>query len=720
MRARFAAFLASAAAVCTAAALHAADATYHKVRSPDGRLTVHIDAGDDLTYSVSFGGKILIAPSPISMTLADGRVLGGGAKIEDVTNRSEDAVLHPVVRVKNAEIRDHYHELTVDFGDWDLVVRAYDGAAAYRFRTRLDGEIVVADEQATFAFAADHHVYYPLEEGFVSHNERAYQYRRLSSLAETDLASLPTLVDVEDGPKVLITESDLRSYPGLWLRGTGGTALRGDLPEFVLEEHMSRDRDPVVDRRADFLAQTRGDRGFPWRVLVVAERDADLLEDQTVFKLGGELELDDTSWIRPGKVAWDWYNANNLFGVDFRAGVNTRTYEYYIDFAANYDVEYVILDEGWYVLGDLTQTTPEMDVPHLFEYAAERGVSIIPWVVWKTLDEQLDEALDQFQRWGAAGIKVDFMQRDDQWMVEYYERIARAAAERHLLVDFHGAYKPAGLDRRFPNVLTREGVKGLENNKWSEDVTPEHDVTLPFIRMVAGPMDYTPGAMVNAQKDNFRDVFYRPMSQGTRCHQLAMFVVYDSPLQMLADSPSQYLREPEAMEFLGPVPSVWDRTIGLDARVGDYVVVARRSGEDWYVGAMTDWDQRELDVDLGFLPAGEYRMEVWRDGVNADRYASDFARESRTVSRGDRLKIRMAPGGGWAARLTPLAPHPLTPSPAGAATGRSRPPGEGESEATRGHPPSVVDEGRWRPLPGRVWRVGAGEGRGEGSGTGAE
>jgi alpha-glucosidase len=651
MRARFAAvFLVFALA--SSAGLHAADATHHEVRSPDGELTIAIDAGDKLTYSVLFDEETLIASSPISMTLSDGRVLGGGAHVEDATTRSQDTILHPVVRVKSAAIRDRFHELTVDFGDWDLVVRAYDGAAAYRFRTRLDGEIVVADEQVTFAFAADHHVYYPLEEGFVSHNERAYQHRRLSNISAEDLASLPALVDVDGGPKVLIAESDLRSYPGLWLRGTGGPALQGDLPRFVLEEHMSRDRDPVVDRRADFLARTQGTRSFPWRVLVVAKRDADLLEDQTVYKLGGELELDDTSWIRPGKVAWDWYNANNLFGVDFRAGVNTRTYEHYIDFAAKYGIEYVILDEGWYVLGDLMTTTPEMDVPHLFAYAAERGVSIIPWVVWKTLDEQLDEALDQFQRWGAAGIKVDFMQRDDQWMVDYYERIARAAAKRHLLVDFHGAYKPAGLDRRYPNVITREGVKGLENNKWSEEVTPEHDVTLPFVRMVAGPMDFTPGAMVNAQKDNFRAVFYRPMSQGTRCHQLAMYVVYDSPLQMLADSPSQYLREPEAMELLGPVPAVWDRTIGLDATVGDYVVMARRSGEDWYVGAMTDWDPRELDVDLAFLPEGSYRMEVWRDGVNADRYASDFARESRTVSRQDRLRIAMAPGGGWVARLT--------------------------------------------------------------------
>jgi alpha-glucosidase len=272
--------------------------------------------------------------------------------------------------------------------------------------------------------------------------------------------------------------------------------------------------------------------------------------------------------------------------------------------------------------------------------------------VWKTLDDQLEPALEKFEKWGAKGIKVDFMQRDDQWMVDWYERIARAAADHHLLVDYHGAYKPAGLSRRFPNVITREGVRGLEHTKWSDAITPEHDVTIPFIRMVTGPMDFTPGAMVNAQKANFNAVFMRPMSQGTRCHQLAMYVIYDSPLQMLADSPSQYLREPGVMELLGPVPSVWDQTIGLDAKVGDYILEARRSGEEWYVGAMTDWDPRELEVDLGFLPAGSYRMEIWRDGPNADRYASDFSRETRSVSREDRVAIELAPGGGWVARLT--------------------------------------------------------------------
>jgi alpha-glucosidase len=623
----------------------------YQARSPNGQLAISVEVGDTLRYSVNLGGQPLTAPAPLSMTLEGGRVLGHDAKLEEASTRNVDEVLEPVVRVKNAKIPDTYSELTLSFGDYDLILRAYDDAVAYRFRTRLGRDLVVMDEEVRFAFTSDHSVYYPLEEGFVSHNERQYEYRRLSSIQNKDLASLPALVDIADGPKVLITESDLRSYPGLWLRGTGGNELDGALPRYVTKERMANDRNPVVEVRGNELARTDGTRSFPWRVLVVAKRDGDLLENETVYKLAGGLELADTSWIRPGKVAWDWYNANNLFGVDFRAGVNTKTYEYYIDFAAEHGIEYIILDEGWYVLGDLLKASPDMDVPHLFRYAQDKGVSIIPWVVWKTLDVQLEAALDQFERWGAAGIKVDFMQRDDQWMVEYYERIAREAAKRHLLVDFHGAYKPSGLRRRFPNVITREGVQGLEHNKWSANSTPEHNLTLPFIRMVAGPMDYTPGAMVNAQKANFNIGFSRPMSLGTRCHQLGMFVIFDSPLQMLADSPSQYRREPEIMEFLSPVPSVWDETLALDAQVGDFALVARRSGDDWYVGAMTDWDPRELQIDFSFLPAGTYTAHIWADGRNADHYASDFQKQERTVSSGDTLGIALAPGGGWVARL---------------------------------------------------------------------
>jgi alpha-glucosidase len=634
------------------------------VRSPNGRLVVTVAIGEALSWTVEFEGQPLLGPASLSMTLGDGRSLGEAPHLLSAEMRSVDETMQPIIPVKTSTVRNTYSELVLDFGDYDLIIRAYDDAAAYRFRTRLQGEITVRAEEVAFAFGGDHRVYFPREDGFVSHNERTYQERSLASIAEGELASLPTLVAIEGGPKVLVTEADLRSYPGLWLEGTGTTTLRGTLPAYVLEEKMTNDRDSEVVRRADYLARTTGTRSFPWRVAVVAARDADLLENQTVYLLSGEIEIDDTSWIRPGKVAWDWWNANNLFGVDFEAGVNTATYQHYIDFAARFGIEYIVLDEGWYVLGDLLTTAPDMDVPRLFDYAAEKGVEIIPWVVWKTLEDQLEPALEQFERWGAAGIKVDFMQRDDQRMVEYYETVARAAAKRHLLVDFHGAYKPAGLSRRFPNVITREGVKGLEHSKWSDEVTPEHDVTLPFIRMVTGPMDYTPGAMVNAQKESFRDIFRRPMSQGTRCHQLAMFVVYESPLQMLADSPAHYGGEPEAMDLLATVPTVWDETIALDARVADYLLMARRRDAEWYVAAMTDWQARELELDFSFLPKGSFRLDIWRDGPNASRYGSDFQRLVRTVSNRDIITIRLAPGGGWVGRLTESDQPTATAPPA--------------------------------------------------------
>ena len=395
--------------------------------------------------------------------------------------------------------------------------------------------------------------------------------------------------------------------------GNSDTSLRGKFPAVALKEKQTRDR---------------------------------------TVELAEPCRIEDTSWIKPGKVAWDWWNANNVYGVDFKAGINTETYKYTIDFASRYGIEYVILDEGWSKTDDLLSVNPDINMEALLSRAKEKGVGLILWVVWKTLDDQLDEALDLFEQWGVKGIKVDFMQRDDQWMVNYYWRIAREAARRHLLVDFHGSYKPCGLRRAYPNVLTREGVRGLEHVKWSNHPTPEHNVTLPFIRMLAGPMDYTPGAMINAQEKDFRPIFNRPMSMGTRCNQLAMYVVFESPLQMLADSPSNYLKEDGCMDFLSHVPTVWDETVVLDARVADYVLVARKHGEEWYVGAMTDWTLREMTVDFSFLNEGSYIMDMYRDGVNADRFGNDYERIVRTISRGDRMTIGLAPGGGWAARIT--------------------------------------------------------------------
>ena len=629
------------------------------VASPNGLIVVSVTAGSDLRWSVDVGGKPVLLPSSIGLTLDGGRVIGVLPRVRATTTRTVDQVLRPVVRVKRAEVRDRFSERRIDFtGDYSLIIRAYDDGVAYRFVTKIPGDIEVRAEDASFRFAGDHLLYFPEETSFLSHQERSYKRLRIAEVG-TRFSSLPAIVET-DGPKIAITEADLFDYPGMDL--TGGSepnSLKGLFPYYPAKVELARDRDEKVVERESYMAKTAGTRDFPWRVLVVAAADTTLLDTDIVYRLASESRIGDTSWIKPGKVAWDWWNFNNIYGVPFRAGVNTDTYKHYIDFAAENGIEYVILDEGWYKLGDLMTQMPGIDMEAIADYARQKKVGLVMWVIWKTLDLQMAPALDQFEKWGVKGIKVDFMQREDQWMVRFYERTAREAAKRHLLVDFHGAYKPTGLYRTYPNVITSEGVLGLENNKWGDLASPDNAVTFPFMRMMAGPVDYTPGAMMNATKADFKPIFNRPMSQGTRCQQLAMYVVYESPLQMLADSPSNYRREPESLAFLAGVPTEWDETKVLSAAVGEYILVARRSGTTWYVGAMTNWSARDLDVALSFLGgpstalgAGGWEADIFRDGPNADRVAVDYAHDKRVVGSSDRLRIHLAPGGGWVARIT--------------------------------------------------------------------
>jgi alpha-glucosidase len=631
-----------------------AAASSFRLLSPDGRIEVRIASTDRLRYDVLLGGQPLLKDATLSLSVGD-LTLGLLPKVKKAVPTRVDREVEPVVRRKSAKLRERYNQVRLELqGGHAVTFRAYDEGVAYRFETALPGEDVkVRSEEATFAFAGPWDVYYPREESFFSHNEREYARHPLAELGKDALASLPAVVVAPGGVKVAVAESDLQSYPGLWLRGTSGPALAAAFPAYPLEEKLERDRDLKVTKRADYIAVTHGTRTYPWRVLGIAEKDGDLLTSSLVWLLEAPSKLADTSWIRPGKVAWDWWNANNVFGVDFKSGVNTRTYEYYVDFAAGHGIEYVILDEGWYVLGNVLEVVPALDMEELSAYARQKGVGLVLWVVWKSLGDHLEEALDRWEKWGIKGIKVDFMQRDDQPIIDYYARVCREAARRHMLVDFHGGQKPALMTRTWPNLISTEGVRGLEQAKWSEYANPEHDVTIPFTRMFLGPMDYTPGAMVNAAKGSFAPLFQTPMSMGTRCHQLAMYVVYESPLQMLADSPSRYLREPEAMEFLTPVPTVWDETRVLAAELGDYVAVARRHGRDWYVGAMTDWTARDLDLELSFLPEGSFTMTSWADGVNADRFGSDYRRSQGEVSSPDHLSVHLAPGGGWVARIVP-------------------------------------------------------------------
>lgn len=542
--------------------------------------------------------------------------------------------------------------MTLRFSDGiSLVFRAYDDGVAYRFNTKLKGDIIVTSELFTLSMPAGTETWYPTEESMMSHNERIFHYGITDTIGPVHLASLPALFK-PNGINLLITESDIEDYPGMWIKGDDNNGIVGCQPGYPDKEELIGDRDVYVTNAKDYIAATAGTRSFPWRVFIISPDDAGLIESEMVYKLAAPCRLAETDWIKPGKVAWDWWNANNIYGVDFKAGLNNETYKYYIDFASENGLQYVILDEGWYRLGDVLDVAPGFDIRELCDYAASKNVGIILWVVWKTFYDKIDEALAQYEKWGVKGIKVDFMQRDDQWMVNYYREVAEKTAEHHMLVDFHGSYKPDGMERTYPNALTREGVKGLENNKWDNSITPEHDVTIPFTRMVAGPMDFTPGAMVNLQKRDFKPMFYRPASQGTRVHQMAMYVVYESPLMMMADSPSNYKKEQECTTFIAGVPVTWDETRVLEAKTGDYIIIARRKGNDWYIGAMTDWSQRTMTVTLP-LPSGtKYQIESFADGINADMYAQDYVHSFTESSSDNTITINMAPGGGWAAKIT--------------------------------------------------------------------
>jgi len=623
----------------------------YNLKSPDGKTLVHIRFTDITQFEVLHNDAVVVEYSTISMNINDGIILGENPKIKKSSTKSINETIESVVPVKTKFVRNHYNEIRFAMkGDYALEFRAYNDGISWRFTTFFKNEIKVSGEQADIRFPEESYVYFPEETAFMSHNERHYIYEKLSDIEGSRFSSTPALIETKSGTKVLISESGLIDYPGMWLKADRDNSLNAIFPGVALKEIKKNDRDVAVSEYADYIAVTKGTRGFPWRFLAIEDTDAGLVTNQLSFVLGEKNQIEDPSWIKPGKVSWDWWNAMNLYGVDFKSGVNTESYKYYIDFAAKYGIEYIIMDEGWYKLGDLMTLTPNINMEEILSYAKQKNVGVILWVVWKTLWDQWDEAFDRFEKWDIKGIKVDFMQRDDQWMVNYYEKVARECAKRKLLVDFHGAYKPAGLRRKYPNVITREGVQGLEHNKWSDIETPKHDVTLPFIRMVAGPMDYTPGAMVNAQKENFRAIWNRPMSQGTRCHQLAMFVVYESPLQMLADSPSHYYDEPECMEFLSVVPTIWDTTVVLSAKIADNIAVARKNGNEWYIGAMTA-DEKDITIDLSFLDDGEYSILYYMDGINAGRYAEDFVMKKDSVSNKDKMEIHLATGGGWAARI---------------------------------------------------------------------
>ena len=630
--------------------------------SPDQQIKVTVNAGECLSYSVKHENTVVLAESPIAMTLDNGMVLGSPASVKSAQHKSVDQDIKASF-YKRKVIHDRYNELALSFkGRYKVVFRAYDEGVAYRFETDFSKPLVIVSETADFNFEGNPKVYVPyvnarksegdfINQQFYNSFENTYTVIPINQMNHERLAFLPVMVELADGKKTVITEADLESFPGLYLRnekkGNGFTAVHAGYPK-TEEQGGPNNLQYIVKEREDFIAKVEGRRTFPWRCLVISEKDGDLADSDLVYKLASPCRVDDLSWIKPGKVAWDWWNAWNIYGVPFEAGINNDTYKYYIDFASKYGIEYVILDEGWAVnkKADLFQVVPEIDLKELIHYGAERNVGIVLWAGHAAIDKDMDRVCQHYSEMGVKGFKVDFMDRDDQKVVDFYYRMASTAAKHHLFIDFHGAYKPTGLSRTYPNVLNYEGVYGLEQAKWdNESDLVTYEVTIPFIRMVAGPFDFTQGAMNNANQYNFKAVYTEPMSQGTRCRQLAEYVIFESPFNMLCDSPSNYLKEDECAQFIARVPTTWDETVVLDGKVGEYLVIARKKDFHWYIGAITNWEERDLELDLTPLNSGAKSGHIFRDGPNANRAAKDYVSETIQVW-GNKVKVHLAKGGG--------------------------------------------------------------------------
>ena len=653
------------AAALIAVTAFAAPKTY-ELKSPDGKLSVSVNAGEGIFYTLSHEGDLLLDKSQISMATVQGDLFGGVQPVKKVTRRSVSQTL-PTVLYKKAQVKDEFNEMTLKFKKFSLVFRAYDEGMAYRFVSHLTGAYEVEHEFANFNFAEDWNMWaayvcqhtQTLESQYYNSFENRYEYTPLSAWNKDRLAFLPLMVDGPKGKKIVVTESDLMNYPGMYLYNSDADAvLEARFAPYPKEVKQGghNNLQMEVQKREPYIAEYEGAVEFPWRIVAVSENDVQMTDNDLVYRLATPAADMDWSWVKPGKVAWDWWNDWNLYGVDFRAGINNETYKYYIDFASEHGIEYVILDEGWAVnkKADLFQVVPEIDLEMLAKYASEHNVGLILWAGYWAFERDMEKVCEHYSKMGIKGFKVDFMDRDDQVMVDFHRRAAEMAAKYGMMLDFHGTYKPTGLHRTYPNVVNYEGVHGLEQMKWSaasvDQVT--YDVTVPYIRMMAGPMDYTQGAMRNATRKNYHPVNSEAMSQGTRCRQLAEYVIFDSPLNMLCDSPSNYMKEKECTDFIATVPEVWDETLGLDGKVGEYITMARRYGSDWYVGAMTDWSARELTIDLSFLPEGSYVVELYRDGVNADRAACDYKKEVMDLPADRKITVKMAPGGGWAAKIS--------------------------------------------------------------------
>ena len=628
--------------------------------SPDGTLKVEISAGNELAYQVMHGNDTILSHSNIGLVLENGTIVGKTPRITGERRRKiKDNIESPFYRFKEFVATGNELDLKLK-GGFGIIFRAYNEGVAYRFYTTQSSDIIIKEEQAEFNFKEDYTAYLPYTTNDKKPMAMAYQnvYDIIPlSKAQPKLAFLPVTVDC-GSVKLTLLESDLEAYPGMFVQSQQGKyGLKGVFAPYPAKtDFYPRRKQEYVTETTDFISRSRGSRSYPWRVLAITEKDTDMPVNNLVYALASPNRIGDTSWIKTGKVAWDWWNDWNLKGVPFKAGINMDTYKYYIDFASRNGLEFIVLDEGWYdpKSGDMLTVIPELDLTELIAYGKSKGVEIVLWTVFNVLDSQLEAACKKYADMGIKGFKVDFLDRDDQTAVEMVYRIAEMTARYKLTLDLHGIYKPTGINRTYPHIINFESVFGMEEVKWTDikNNMPLYDVTFPYIRMMAGPVDYTPGAMRNATKADWRAMYYTPASMGTRCHQLAAYIVHDSPFTMLCDAPTNYLNEQECVDFIASLPVEVDSTFIASGELGKYIVTVRKKDVNWYIGGMTNWDERDVQLDFSFLPEGmSYTAVLFKDGVNANKQAEDYRKETIRIDKDSRLTLHLASGGGFAMKL---------------------------------------------------------------------
>ena len=628
--------------------------------SPDGTLKVEISAGNELVYQVMHGNDTILSHSNIALVLEDGTIVGRTPRITGERRKKiKDNIESPFYRFKEFVATGNELDLKLK-GGFGIIFRAYNEGVAYRFYTTQSSDIIIKEEQAEFNFKEDYTAYLPYttndKQPMAMAFQNVYDITPLSK-AQPKLAFLPVTVDC-GSVKLTLLESDLEAYPGMFVQSQQGKyGLKGVFAPYPAKtDFYPWRKQEYVTETTDFISRSRGSRSYPWRVLAITEKDTDMPVNNLVYALASPNRIGDTSWIKTGKVAWDWWNDWNLKGVPFKAGINMDTYKYYIDFASRNGLEFIVLDEGWYApkSGDMLTVIPELDLPELIAYGKSKGVEIVLWTVFNVLDSQLEAACKKYADMGIKGFKVDFLDRDDQTAVEMVYRIAEMTARYKLTLDLHGIYKPTGINRTYPHIINFESVFGMEEVKWTDikNNMPLYDVTFPYIRMMAGPVDYTPGAMRNATKADWRAMYYTPASMGTRCHQLAAYIVHDSPFTMLCDAPTNYLNEQECVDFMASLPVEVDSTFIASGELGKYIVTVRKKDVNWYIGGMTNWDERDVQLDFSFLPEGmSYTAVLFKDGVNANKQAEDYRKETIRIDKDSRLTLHLASGGGFAMKL---------------------------------------------------------------------